>query len=380
MNIGIEVQRIFRSKKHGMEIVSMEIIRELQQLDKSNNYTLFSKKDEDEISVLATKNFLIDNTITGSYPVWEQIGLPSKIKNLKLDLLHCTANTAPLFCKVPTVITIHDVIYMESLSFKGSAYQNFGNIYRRLIVPRAAKKASIILTVSEYEKKVIAKTLNIPEEKIRVIYNGVNQQFKIISDKKLLQSFKNKHQLPDRFILHFGNTAPKKNTLGALKAFKLFVARQKNPIPLVVTDCTEDYVKELLNKISAPELLYHILIPGYIPFCDIPQLYNLATIFLYPSHRESFGMPVIEAMACGVPVITSNTSALPEIAGGAACLVDPQIPEEMYNQLNLLLTDENFYQNKIQAGFINAARFSWKIAASKTLEVYNEMKNTLSIF
>ena len=91
-------------------------------------------------------------------------------------------------------------------------------------------------------------------------------------------------------------------------------------------------------------------------------------------------MPVIEAMACGVPVITSNTSALPEIAGGAACLVDPQIPEEMYNQLNLLLTDENFYQNKIQAGFINAARFSWKMAASKTLEVYNEMKNTLSIF
>ncbi len=375
MNIGIEVQRIFRPKKHGMEVVSMEIIRELQQLDKSNKYTLFSKKDVDDESVVSTQNFLIDTLIQGSYPVWEQIGLPKRINKLNIDFLHCTANTAPLFSKVPTIITIHDIIYMESLSFKGSAYQNFGNIYRRLIVPAAAKKARIILTVSEFEKHVIAKTLKIPEEKIRVIYNGVNDQFKNISDNQILQTFKNKHNLPDKFLLHFGNTAPKKNTIGVLEAYKIFIARQTNPLPLVVTDCEPEYIQELLKKIDAQQLMEHIHTPGYIPFSDIPLLYNLAAIFLYPSHRESFGMPVIEAMACGVPVITSNKSALPEIAGGAACLVNPEIAEEIYSQLNLLLTDDHFYQTKRQEGFVNASRFSWKIAASKTLEVYNEMKS-----
>ena len=375
MKIGIEVQRIFRPKKHGMEIVSMEVIRELQQLDKKNEYILFAKKDVDDETVVATQNFTIDHSIKGSYPVWEQIGLPRKIKKSQLDFLHCSANTAPLFSKIPTIITIHDVIYMESLSFKGSSYQNFGNIYRRLIVPRVAKKARFILTVSEYEKQVLAKTLNIAKDKIRVIYNGVNQQFKVISDQQTLQDFKKKYNLPDKFILHFGNTAPKKNTIGVLEAYKIYVAKQTNPLPLVMTDCEAHYINELLKKINAPDLINHIIIPGYIPFVAIPLLYNLATVFLYPSHRESFGMPLIEAMACGVPVITSNKSALPEIAGGAACLVNPEAAEEIYEQLNLLLTDETLYQNKRQAGFINAQRFSWKIAAAKTLEVYNEMKS-----
>lgn len=375
MKIGIEVQRIFRPKKHGMEIVSMEVIRELQQLDKNNQYILFSKKDVDDGTVQATQNFTIDTSIEGSYPIWEQVGLPAKIKSLQLDFLHCTANTAPLFSKVPIIITIHDVIYMESLSFEGSSYQNFGNIYRRLIVPRVAKKARFILTVSEYEKQVLAKILNIPKDKIRVIYNGVNQQFKVIKEEELLQNFEKKYNLPEKFILHFGNTAPKKNTIGVLEAYKIFINRQTNPLPLVMTDCDAEYIKELLKKINAPELMSYMILPGYIPFVDIPLLYNLGTVFLYPSHRESFGMPVVEAMACGVPVITSNKSALPEIAGGAACLVNPEKAEEIYEQLNLLLTDKTFYENKRQAGFINAQRFSWKIAAAKTLEVYNEMKS-----
>lgn len=374
MNIGIEIQRIFRPKKHGMEIVSMEVIRELQQLDKDNKYFLFSKKDLDEGCLSASDNFSIDTTINGSYPVWEQIGLPRKVSNLQLDFLHCTSNTAPLLSRIPTIITIHDVIYMESVSFKGSAYQNFGNIYRRLIVPRVAKKATIILTVSEYEKQVIAKTLNIAEHKIRVIYNGVNQQFKTISDTHILQEFGRKYNLPEKFILHFGNTAPKKNTIGVLKAFKIFVSRNTRPLPLVITDCEPGHIEELLKTISAPELATHIVTPGYVPFSLIPQLYNLATIFLYPSHRESFGMPVIEAMACGVPVITSDKSALPEIAGGAACLINPDKPEEITDQLELLLGNKNLYESIREKGFVNANRFSWRSAALKTLEVYNEMK------
>ena len=263
MNIGIEVQRIFRSKKHGMEIVSMEIIRELQQLDKSNNYTLFSKKDEDEISVVATKNFLIDNTITGSYPVWEQIGLPSKIKNLKLDLLHCTANTAPLFCKVPTVITIHDVIYMESLSFKGSAYQNFGNIYRKLVVPKVVKNSKAVITVSHFEKGVIEKRLPSSLNKLEVIYNGVNKKFNAEYSLEQINDFKRKHFLPNNFILFLGNTAPKKNTPTFIEAYADYCELSDEIIPLVVLDYKKELVEVILDVI---ESIYSVVsTPGLTP-------------------------------------------------------------------------------------------------------------------
>ncbi|RYF91787.1 MAG: glycosyltransferase family 1 protein [Chitinophagaceae bacterium] len=374
MKIGIEVQRIFRPKKHGMEIVSMEIIRELQKLDQQNNYILFAKEDSDDNSIVETANFKIDKSITGPYPIWEQMGLPASAKKHALQFLHCTANTAPFFCKVPTIITVHDVIYMESLSFKGSAYQNFGNLYRRLIVPRAVKNARLILTVSEYEKGVIAAKLAVPLEKIRVIYNGVNNQFVKITESTLLEAFRIKYKLPEKFILHFGNTAPKKNTIGVLQGFKKLAATQKHFLPLVLTDCDTAYITDLLKSIDATHLLEHIVVPGYIPFSEIPKLYNLATLFLYPSHRESFGMPVVEAMACGVPVITSNTSALPEIAGGAASLINPAKPNEICDAIVALLNDENLYQQLQQAGYLNAQRFSWKNAALKTLEVYNEMK------
>ena len=373
MTIGIEAQRLFRRKKHGMEIVALEVIRQMQQIDHTNNYIVFAKKDEDENCIEKTANFSINTDSDASYPVWEQIKLPKAVKKQKPDLLHCTANTAPLFCKTPTIITIHDVIYLESVSFSGSSYQNFGNLYRRFIVPRVAKKAKLVLTVSEYEKRVIAERLNIPEEKIRVVYNGANAQFRPITDQSMLDEFRKKYNLPEKFLLHFGNTAPKKNTIGVLNAYKLHRERSADPLPLVVTDCTREYINDLLKQVDSPGLIDHIQILDYVPFNSIPCLYNLATVFLYPSHRESFGMPVIEGMACGVPVITSNTSALPEIAGGAACLVNPAKPEEIFDQIERLLYDKALYNERREEGFKNAARFSWKNAAETTLSIYNEL-------
>ncbi len=373
MKIGIEAQRLFRRKKHGMEIVALEIIRQLQKIDSANEYVVFGRNDEDEKCIDTTSNFSI-NKFTGSYPVWEQIALPKAVKKAKPDILHCTANTAPLFCKTPMLITIHDVIYLESVSFSGSSYQNFGNLYRRFIVPRVAKKAKLIITVSEYEKRIIADRLKLPDDKIRVVYNGANPQFKVIDDKNKLDEFRTKYSLPDKFILHFGNTAPKKNTIGVLKAYQLYTKSDANALPLVITDCTRDYIMDLLKQFDATDLINKIQILDYVVFSDIPYLYNLASVFLYPSHRESFGMPVIESMACGTPVITSNTSALPEIAGGAACLVDPQSPNEIFEQIKRLLSDEQLYRSKQQQGFENAKRFSWRNAAEQTLSIYKELQ------
>lgn len=374
MTIGIEVQRLFRAKKHGMEIVALEIIRQLQEVDHKNKYILFAKKDIDINCISSHDNFFIDTVSSTPFPVWEQWNLLSAIKKGNPDILHCTANTAPLFCKTPMIITIHDIIYLESVSFSGSSYQNFGNLYRRFIVPKVAKKAAMILTVSEYEKAVIMQRLNIPEHKIRVVYNGVNQQFKPITNTVILNEFSKKYNLPPKFLLHFANTAPKKNTIGVLSAYKQYVEGAVEPLLLVLTDCTLHFITDLLKKIDAPSLINNIKILDYVPYASIPCLYNLATVFLYPSHRESFGLPLIEAMACGVPVITANTSALPEIAGGAACLIDPLKPNEICNEIIHLLTNEGFYKEKQEKGFINARRFDWKNAANKILAIYKELK------
>ena len=201
MKIAIEAQRLFRKKKHGMEIVALEIIKELQHVNSNDEFFILAKSDEDDACISTTRNFTIEKIAAKSYPHWEQISLPKVLKKLKPDVLHCTANTAPLFYSGKMVITIHDVIYMESVNFSGSSYQNFGNLYRKFIVPKVAKKAKIIITVSEFEKKVIAARLKIPENKVRVIYNAVNPQFREL-DLASLVSFKNKHNLPDDFLLH----------------------------------------------------------------------------------------------------------------------------------------------------------------------------------
>ncbi|MGZ3939404.1 MAG: glycosyltransferase, partial [Flavisolibacter sp.] len=200
MRIGIEAQRIFRPKKHGMDVVAIELIKNLQEIDSSNEYTIFGRSGINDV-LPAVTNCHIDTFSALTYADWEQIALPRKLGSRKLDLLHCTANTAPLNLSVPLVVTIHDIIYLEQVNFKGSTYQNLGNLYRRFIVPRVAKKAKLILTVSEFEKDNIIKTLRLPSDKVRVLYNGVAAQFNNRYTPDTITEFKKKYNLPSQFIM-----------------------------------------------------------------------------------------------------------------------------------------------------------------------------------
>jgi len=158
MKIGIEGQRLFRKKKHGMDMVALELIRNLQEIDHANEYYIFVSPDEDNAVLKETANFKIITLEGGSYPMWEQFALPKAAKKYGCEILHCTSNTAPVNCNIPLVTTLHDIIYMESSYLKiltGSAtpYQKFGNVYRKLIVPRVVNKSRKIITVSHFEKK-----------------------------------------------------------------------------------------------------------------------------------------------------------------------------------------------------------------------------------
>lgn len=379
MKIAIEGQRIFRKKKHGMDMVALELIRNLQLIDHENEYVVFVKPDEDDQVIRETFNFKIVKLDGGFYPLWEQIALPRAATREGCDILHCTSNTAPVFTSIPVVDTLHDIIYMEKsyleiLQGAGTAYQKFGNIYRRFIVPKVVRKSKKIITVSNFEKDRIGDFFGLQgDNRLTAVYNGVGEHFKPVTDPAELPRVKEKYRLPDRFFFFLGNTDPKKNTKGTLKAYSDFIRQTGSDYQLLMLDYDLKELEKILFELGDPELISRIHLTGYVVNTDLPAIYSQCAVFLYPSLRESFGIPILEAMGCGVPVITSNTSSMPEIAGDAALIIDPYKPETITAAIIQLTTDEMLRSRKIELGYKRAALFSWRAMAENCLKIYREI-------
>lgn len=361
-----------------MDMVALELIRHLQLIDQENEYFIFVKPDEDHTVIQETANFRIIEIPGGPYPYWEQVLLPRAAKKCGCEILHCTSNTAPLFCSIPLVLTLHDIIFMESsvwqlLRGAGSRYQKFGNVYRHLIVPRLIRKCKKIITVSNYEKDRIAAFFNIHDnDKLLTVYNGVSEYFQPVTDNTTLQRVREKYHLPERYFFFLGNTHPKKNTIGVLKAYAEYCRREGKGIKLVMIDYDQTELARLLDSIGAPELISQISLTGYVNNRDLPAIYSQCELFLYPSLRESFGIPIIEAMACGAPVITSNTSSMPEVAGAAAVLIDPFDPLSINGAMQAISSSKTKSQQMKQAGLSQARLFSWSGMAAAVLEQYKK--------
>jgi glycosyltransferase involved in cell wall biosynthesis len=379
MKIGIEAQRIFRKKKHGMDMVALELVRNLQSIDTENEYLIFVKPDVDDTVIKETANFKIVKLDGGFYPLWEQIALPRAAKKAGCQILHCTSNTAPIFTSIPLVVTLHDIIYMESSYLKilrgtGTLYQKFGNAYRKLFVPMIVKKSKKIITVSHFEKNRIGQFFGMGNDpRLEAVYNGVSEHFKVVTDQDELQRVKEKYHLPERYFFFLGNTDPKKNTKGALKAFSDFLKQTGEDIKLVMLDYDRSELDKLLDDIGNADLINKIVLTGYVVNTDLPAIYCQCELFLYPSLRESFGIPMLEAMGCGVPVITSNTSSMPEVAGDAALIIDPYKPEEITAAMIRIISDKKLKTDLIDKGLAQAAKFSWKAMAEHVLAIYRNM-------
>lgn len=380
MKIAIEGQRLFRTKKHGMDMVALELINELQKLDHENEYVVFVKPDEDTATLKETANFKIVQLGGGPYPTWEQFALPKAAKKEGCDMLHCTSNTAPVNPGMPLIVTLHDIIYLEGISiFKkgGTWYQKFGNMYRRYVVPAVVKKSDKIITVSKFERNRIKDFFGFPDSDNRLVavYNGVSEHFKPVTEKEELNRVKKKYNLPERFFFFLGNTDPKKNTPGSLKAFSEYLKKTGEDVYLVMLDYEKQELTKILNSIGDPGLINKIVLTGYVVNTDLPSIYNLCEIFLYPSLRESFGIPMLEAMRCGAPVITSNTSSMPEVSGNAAYIIDPYKPDEITNAIIEIQNDKKLRDELVTKGLKQAEKFSWKNMAKEVLELYKEIYN-----
>ena len=346
MRIGIEAQRIFRKNKHGMDYVVLQEIKELQLIDTENEYYVFVKPGEDRC-VESTKNVHVVELSCPSYPLWEQWALPKAAKKHKIDILHCTSNTAPIWCDIPLILTLHDIIFLEPRDKQNhSLYQNMGWLYRRLNVPRILDKCQRIITVSNFEMENIISKLDIPRERMAMIYNGYNNWFRPLD---------------------------KKNTERTLVAYSKYLEQSNIKRKLLMADLDPNYLNGIIERNHIENIRENIVMPGYIVNSDLPSIYNSAFAFLYTSLRESFGIPLLETMACGTPVITSNTSSMPEIGGPDAILVNPENSEEITKMMLCLESDELFYKKQKEIGLERAKHFSWRKTAEALLKLYHEV-------
>ncbi len=371
LRIGIEAQRIFRKKKHGMDIYALQLIRHLQQIDHENQYFIFVKPGEDHC-LEPTDNFQLIEVKGLTYLDWEQCWLPMTVDKYKLDLLHCTSNTAPLLLKTPLYLTLHDIIYLNKSFGGGSLYQKLGHYYRRWVVPSAYQKARRVITVSNFEKNTIESHFG-ASDKLLVTYNGVDGRFREYAAEEA-EAFRRQMNLPSAYLFFLGNTAPKKNMVGLLMAYAYYISQEPDGLPLVIAESSEEELSRMLQELGISHLRSRLHLTAYVPHEQLPFLYQLATAFLYPSLRESFGIPIIEAMACGTPVITSDCTSMPEVAGDAALLVNPEKPKKIAEALHKLLHEPGLTAKLQQKGIERAKYFRWEQTASETNKLYKSIR------
>ena len=313
------------------------------------------------------------------YPVWEQAVLPRWVRQDGVELLHCPSNTAPvaLAKQVKLIITIHDVMYLlpgSVLTPSKVFRQRFGNFYRRLVVPRVAGRADRIIAVSKFSKREITEHLRIVPNRIHAIHEGVDEQFArlagaITSPPKEMGG----ERLDGPFILALGAGDPRKNTLAVIRAYESRRRELPNQEQLVIVGLRDWRSSAAYGLVRELGLSKDVLFAGYVSEELLAWLYSSSRCFLYPTLYEGFGFPPLEAMACGTPVITSECTSLPEVAGDAAILVDPTADKSIGDALVRVLQDEPLRRQLIQRGREQVRRFGWQDTIQKTLGVYTEL-------
>ncbi len=366
-----------------MEEYALGLLLNLFELDQENEYILFFsswKKPKFDFSIFAKysnvkiKRFKIPNKIL-NLSFW-YLGWP------KIDKLSGSADLVffpniifgAVSKNVKVIATIHDLSferYPEYFSWKRRFWHIFINS------KKICRRADKIIAVSDSTAADISGLYGISRKKIAVIPSAIADDFRAIdrNDKKLIE-VKEKYHLPFKFILYLGTIEPRKNILGIIRAYNQLqeiATENKNEeiakYKLVIAGSSGWLGEKLFEEIKRSKFKEKIILPGFIEDCDKPFVYNLASLFMYPSFFEGFGFPPLEAMACGVPVIASHNSSLSEICGDAAILIDPRKSEEIFEAMRQILSDKKLREKLIQKGLEKSKEFSWKKTAEKTLEM-----------
>ncbi len=299
---------------------------------------------------------------------WWLVGLPTLLRLSPFDLFHGTNYCIPVFAPCPTVVTIHDLsLYAQTTTHEAN---NVTRGKRR--IPIMARRADMIIAPSEATKREIEHYLRIPAERIRVVYEAARPKMQPLPPADCAAVLQ-KHGIDRPYLLYTGTIEPRKNLLKLLRAYSEIIHTTEHRLKLVLCGGRGWLDNEIFDLVTALNLQEMVQFTGYVEDEDLPALYSACEVFVYPSLYEGFGLPPLEAMACGAPVVTSNTSSLPEVVGNAGVMVSPHEASELAQALVNLLNDPAQRGHLRQAGLARAQLFSWERAAHETQAVYDQV-------
>ncbi len=364
--IGVDARKL---KDYGIGSYIRELLDAIGRRPESQQYRFLiyvGAADREALPPLPPQ-FEIAAEEAPGYSLEELTGFAWRIFRDRLDLFHATHYVLPPLPTTKSVVTIHDIIHLLYPQFLPSRAAHF---YARFMVRRALQRADRIITVSYNSKRDLTDYFDIPGSRTEVIYNGVSARFRPDIPEAERRRVAERHGLRPPYLLFLGGEKPHKNVQNVVRAFAQARRRHELPHTLVLAGPMPANEGRLAALVSALDLSGSIARPGIVEEADLPGLYSGADALLYPTLYEGFGLPVVEAMACGVPVLTSSTSALQEIAGGYACLVDPMDVDAIARGIVQLATDPGVRADYSLLGRKRALDFSWDKAAERTLEVY----------
>jgi len=366
MRIGIDARLVYYSQA-GIGQYILHLADGLSRIDTENEYVLLQSR-KDDTTILEQPNFRRVSLWTPSHHRLERYSLNVELMRLGLDVLHSPDFIPPHRPACKSVITVHDLaflLYPHFLTKESARY--YGHI------DDAVRWTDHIIAVSESTRRDTVDHLGVPEDKITVVHEAASPIFRPVSQDEARQQVRNRHGIDGRFILFVSTIEPRKNVPTLMRALWQLVECYKEDVRLVLAGGKGWLYEDAFSAVDELNLDERVHFVGRVSSEDLLYLYNSAELLAHPAFYEGFGLPPLEAMACGLPVIVSNVSSLPEVVGDAGLLVDPHDVDELTVGIWRVLTDEELRQEMIEKGLRQAARFSWDRAASETLEIYRQV-------
>ncbi len=372
MRIGIDA-RMYSAEFTGIGRYVYELIRQLAELDKKNEYVIFMNRPEFDTFEPPNKRFSKVLVNAKHYTLKEQLVYLRILKKAKLDLMHFTHFNAPILYRKPSVVTIHDL----TLSFYPGKKMNsaFYRAAYNIVLKAAVNHSKEVIAVSENTKQDLIEVVGYPSSKIEVIYEGVCEQFGPRVNKEQVEHVRRKYGISKDFLLYTGVWRGHKNLVNLIKAFAMLREGPEGfDLSLVITGEEDPYYPEVKRTVGELGLEHHVIYTGMVPENELVALYQSAKIYVFPSLYEGFGLPPLEAMRCGTPVVASKTSCIPEICGEHnALFFDPYDPEDIANNVRKVLLDPTLQAEMRECGLKHSLKFSWEKMAKETLEVYENV-------
>lgn len=367
MHIGIDGRAAKWYRGTGIGTYTYQLIYNLNLVDKINDYLLFLPNNSNLDNL--NSNFEFINTVHDTQEnFWEEVSLPNILKDENLDIYHVPQNGVglPNHLDSSSIITLHDIIPLRMPETVSDRYLRIFNNDMKKIIDRVQG----IITVSNFSKDDISKEFNYPKDKIFVTHLAAEDIYRPMDKIKCKKFLKSNYSIDSNFILYVGGFSPRKNITGIIEAFSLLKGIYKQNLKLVIVGKHGISYEKYKNRAIELEVENQVLFPGFIPLEHMPIFYNACETLVYPSFYEGFGLPPLEAMACGTPVIASNCTSIPEILGNSALLIDPNDVYEIMNAMFNILTNMDLKIKLTVEGIERNKLYNWNKTALDTLSAY----------